>query len=92
LPGKAFHTRVSGSLNHSIDLSELNAKDLTDYKNIVCNLIYDYDYYGRIKNHFNNNRHKIFDMNFYTKKMENSFSQIINRYQNHQEMIDINVD
>ena len=36
LEGKHFASRVSASLLHSLELDELIAKDINDYKDTVC--------------------------------------------------------
>ena len=74
LEGKHFASRVSASLLHSLELDELIAKDINDYKDTVCALISDNNALSSLKSKINHQllESKLMDISFFARSFEDT--------------------
>ena len=74
LEGKHFASRVSASLLHSLELDELIAKDIDDYKDTVCALISDNNALSSLKSKINHQllESKLMDISFFARSFEDT--------------------
>ena len=79
LEGKHFASRVSTSLLHSLEIRELIAKDIDDYKKIVSTLINDNNALNSLKSKIQRqlSESKLMDTSFFARTFEDAILGVI---------------
>ena len=79
LEGKHFASRVSTSLLHSLEIRELIAKDIDDYKEIVSTLINDNNALNSLKSKIQRqlSESKLMDTSFFARTFEDAILGVI---------------
>ena len=79
LEGKHFASRVSTSLLHSLEIRELIAKDIDDYKKIVSTLINDNNALNSLKSKIQRqlSESKLMDTSFFARSFEEAILGVI---------------
>ncbi len=79
LEGKHFASRVSTSLLHSLEIRELIAKDIDDYKKIVSTLINDNNALNSLKSKIQRqlSESKLMDTSFFARTFEDAILRVI---------------
>ena len=79
LEGKHFASRVSASLLHTLEIEELIAKDIDDYKKIVSTLINDNNALNSLKSKIQRqlSESKLMDTSFFARTFEDAILGVI---------------
>ena len=79
LEGKHFASRVSASLLHALEIKELIAKDIDDYKEIVSTLINDNNALNSIKSKIQRQllKSKLMNTSFFARSFEEAILGVI---------------
>ena len=80
--GESFASRVSASLLHAIDLSELVTSSEKEYEDLAVELATNSEKLKEIKNKLKNNRNTkpLFNTQIFTKNIEKAYSLMYERY------------